>query len=119
MSSLKTQEEYDTQSANAAAEYAGQCLFHIHRGILDCGDKVILYGNDGYKEDPRSQKEVELVSAALKDLGHDKPIFGQSQCGYTWSLMILDYNREIKTVKHFEKILEVAWNEVRQPTLTG
>jgi hypothetical protein len=111
MSSLKTQEEYDIQSANAAAEYAGQCLFHIHRGILDCGDKKILYGNDGYEEDPRVRKEVELVTAKLNALGHGEPIFGKGKDGYSWSLVLLDYGRAIQDVEPLYKTLEEAWVE--------
>lgn len=121
----KTKEDYDTQSANAAAEYAHQCLFHRHRGYLETDDKVILYGNDGYKESPNVQKEVDLLTAKLATLGYAKPVFGQSSCGYSWSLMILDYQRSIKDMGPLCRALEDAWVETggyatpAQTTLPG
>jgi hypothetical protein len=31
---------YADEAAKAAAEFVGHCLFHRHRGVLDCNDKA-------------------------------------------------------------------------------
>ena len=40
--------------AAKAAEFFGSCLMHQHRGVWDCGDKIVVFGNDGYRTDPES-----------------------------------------------------------------
>jgi hypothetical protein len=50
--------------ARAAAEFAGRCQFHRHRGVLDCDDKVVLFGNDGYDFDARIPALDALVRKA-------------------------------------------------------
>jgi hypothetical protein len=98
-------------AAKAAAEFAGECLFHRHRGVLDCGDKVILYGNDGYEKDQRSQEEVELIKRYLEDRKFEVSKVGQSAVGYSWAIVVNNYRRRRISISRLEKRLWECWQQ--------
>jgi hypothetical protein len=87
----------------AAAEYVEHFMFTTHRGAYRTHDAVIVFGNDGYRTDPRSQAEAELVRQYL-DCPNQKnlidpnypPEFAVSADGYTWVFVWLDYGQRWK-----------------------
>jgi Fe-S-cluster containining protein len=39
-----------TSMASVGAEFVGKLLFPVHRGVLDCRDHFVIFGNDGHKD---------------------------------------------------------------------
>jgi hypothetical protein len=74
-----------------AANYLHEEHFESHRGaVLWEPGVVVIFGNDGYSQDERTRKEVELVreklrAAKIKEIG-----FGTdtAEGGYTWALLV-------------------------------
>ncbi|QDU29460.1 hypothetical protein ETAA8_45700 [Anatilimnocola aggregata] len=98
-------------AAKAAAEFVGECLFHRHRGVLNYGDKVILFGNDGYEKDQRSQEEVELIKRHLADCKLEVSEFGQSTEGFSWAIVVNNYQRKRISTNRLEKRLWECWQQ--------
>lgn len=94
------------RQANIAAEFAGNFLMNRHRGVIDCGDHFVVFGNDGYKNDPRSRREAELVMEAL---GDGTPVLGVSDEGYTWAVVVTEYQRPTFDPDRLEKAVWNAW----------
>jgi hypothetical protein len=103
--------------ARAAAEYVNHFLYASHRGAYRTHDAVIVYGNDGYKQDARSQVEVEAVrkhldqSSDLLTKGYP-PEFATSEDGYSWVLMFRDYSQqwEERMVDELKELVWGAWD---------
>ncbi len=111
----------ENEVAAAAAEYVYQCLFPRHRGVLDCGDKIVVFGNDGYRtedgEASRALHEIELLKQYLKKEGlwdesrpHRSPQFGLSKNGYSWAVVIFNYQRRYIDLKELEDTLMACWD---------
>ena len=108
------------ETATYAAEFVSNYLFHVHRGVLDCGDRYIVFGNDGYSSDKRSQEEVRSLRERLKVLDLKETGFATSKAehdpqdqqrtqeslealglslqfasddGYTWALVIDNFQK--------------------------
>lgn len=112
MSELKIENEHvDRHDADAviAADFAGTFLMHLHRGVINCGDRFVIFGNDGYKNSNRSRHESELVMKALAD---HEPTFGVSHEGYTWAIVLTDYTRELFDECDLEEVVVDAWRQV-------
>lgn len=101
----------NNRAAKAAAEFAGECLFHRHRGVLDCGDKVILYGNDGYEKDQRSQEEVELIKRYLADRKLEVSEFSPSDEGFSWAIVVNNYQKKRISINRLERRLWECWQQ--------
>ena len=84
----------DNQAARAAANYAHECMFHFHRGTLDCEDKVIVFGNDGYEGSEKCQKQVQLLQDWLIERGLTRSEFAPSDNGYSWAIVVFNYDRQ-------------------------
>jgi hypothetical protein len=101
--------------ARAAAEFVGHCLFHRHRGAFDCGDKVVLFGNDGYDVDARSRKEVELVRSGLEAMGVEAAGFGTgfSEDGgnWSWAIVVENYGRKPISIRALDALVRKAWHQ--------
>lgn len=111
MSQMKNENEcVDRHDADAviAADFAGTFLMHVHRGVINCGDRFVIFGNDGYENSSRSRHEAELVMNGLAD---HEPMFGVSHEGYTWAIVLTDYTREL-----FDEcdLAELGWDAWRQ-----
>ena len=98
-----------TPAATAAAEFFCQCLCHRHRGVVNCDDKVLIYGNDCYADDPRSRREVELLIQRLKQLEIFKHEFGLSSDGNTWALLIRNYRGDDIPMDDLVTMVTDAW----------
>ncbi len=96
----------DERIAIVAAEFVGTFLFHRHRGVIDCGDRFIIFGNDGYVNDLRSQREVESV---LDKLSADSPIFGIDLEGCSWAIVVTDYSRSKFDEEDLDGMVWDAW----------
>ena len=74
-------------SAEVAANYAQTFLMRSHRGVYECEDHIIIFGNDAYTNDARSQREVELMQVALPAHGITESEFGVSNDGISWAIV--------------------------------
>jgi hypothetical protein len=93
--------------ADIGAEFVGTFLMPQHRGVLDCGDHFLIFGNDGYRNDPRSRREAEIMLQHLQD---DSPTLGVNKEGYTWANVVTDYER---ATFDQESLVECAWDAWR------
>jgi hypothetical protein len=87
-----------SKEAEVCANFVASCLFHRHRGVLDCDDKVILFGNDGYGgKDERAYREVELLKGRLDKTGITDYSFAHStdEEHYSWAIVVPDYQRRL------------------------
>jgi hypothetical protein len=96
----------DERLAIVAAEFVGAFLFHRHRGVIDCGDRLIIFGNDGYENDTRSQREVEIV---LDSMSEDDPILGIDAEGCSWAIVFTDYSRKKFDEEELNRMVWDAW----------
>ena len=101
----------DNNAAIAAAEHVNQNLTHRHRGVLDCHDKLIVFGNDAYESDERSQEEVDLMKRELAELGLPVLEFGISQDGHSWAILVeIGEHRSIELTE-IEQRLWTCWKQ--------
>lgn len=103
---LDPADDWIARRAVTAAEFAKEFLFKQHRGVIDCEDHFVVYGNDGY-EDPRSRREAELVMDALQD---GEPVLGVSGDGYTWAVVVTDYKRPTFDPERLMRIVIKSWS---------
>lgn len=94
--------------ADLAADFAEAFLMHKHRGVINCDDYYILFGNDGYASDSRSRREAEIVQ---EDLAGHKPQLGQSFNGSTWAIVLSDYSRTEYEEEELNRLVWDAWME--------
>ena len=120
---MEEAKSYADEAAKAAAEFVGHCLFHRHRGVLDCGDKVVLFGNDGYDSDARSRKEVELVRSGLEAMGLKTHGFGT---GYpdedgngSWAVVVENYSGQPMNIPDLEALVRKAWDQACDLKVAG
>jgi hypothetical protein len=97
---------YAAKMAKVAAEFTGTFLMTQHRGVLDCGDHFVVFGNDGYSDDPRSQREAAIV---LEHFKSDSPVLGVCEEGYSWAIVVTDYSRPTFDAERLRKIVWDAW----------
>lgn len=76
------------QNARAAATFAGQCLYHVHRGVIDSEEGIVICGNDGYSSDKRSRKQVDLLKEKLRRYEVFNYEFATDVAGHSWALFI-------------------------------
>lgn len=96
----------ERDDAVVAADFASQFLISTHRGVIDCGDKFVLFGNDGYSIDSRSVREVEIV---METLAKHSPVFGLCREGCTWAIVVTDYGRTKFNAAALERMVWDAW----------
>ena len=109
---MKTVDDYNLGMAKAAANYVSRCLFHVHRGMLDCGDKIILFGNDGAAKDERARNEIDFIREALPSYKINGHFLATSDGeAYSWAILILNYDRAIKdgTKAKLERLVWESW----------
>jgi hypothetical protein len=77
--------------ARRAANLVGTHLLRAHRGAMpwEAPGTCAVFGNDGYADDPRARREVELVRDHLRSAGLDELGFGVcDEDGCTWALLV-------------------------------
>lgn len=72
--------------------------------VIDCDDRLIVYGNDGYEHDARSRRECEIV---LESLSMHKPVMGVDDEGCSWAVVVTDYSR---SKFDEDELNELVWN---------
>jgi len=78
------------ENVATAAEFINEFWFPAHRGCLQAREHFVLFGNDGYAEDTKAKREVELVTNELDRLGRTTRAFATSADGYTWVIVVDD-----------------------------
>ncbi|WP_397569067.1 hypothetical protein [Schlesneria sp. T3-172] len=89
----------ETPAATIAANYVGKFHMTQHRGVLPVDDGMIVFGNDGYSNDERSQREVSMVRDRLKPFELSEPEFAVSDDGYSWALVYSLSSIDVKISK--------------------
>jgi hypothetical protein len=95
--------------AKAAAEFVHECLFPAHRAVFDCGDKFIVFGNDGYDLGVPPKREVELVEQYLNTLGFRAAEFAVSSNGYSWAMVVDNYDQRPIDLNTLRTALSECW----------
>jgi hypothetical protein len=76
------------KDASRQAAYAYSNLFRYHRGSYLSRGTCVIYGNDGFSTDVRSQREAVRVAKQIEEMGYEIEGFGLAGEGYTWALTI-------------------------------
>jgi hypothetical protein len=91
--------EIDWQAeATAAANFAFAEMFEAHRGAIPWRDLgvSVAFGNDGYTQDERSQRDVVVLRDLLAGVGLVELGFGTDpEDGYTWALLVQTADHEL------------------------
>jgi hypothetical protein len=104
---LEFEEDLDEECiGKVAAAFVETFLLHRHRGVIDCDDRLIVYGDDGYQHDARSRREVEIV---MESLSKHKPVMGLDDEGYSWAVVVTDYSRTKFDKEELTKMVMNAW----------
>jgi hypothetical protein len=98
-------------AARAAAEFAGHCLCHRHRGVLDCQDRVVVYGVDGYETDERSREQVDLFRRVLVECGLEESEFSTGFEGSSWAIVVNNFRREEIDTDELNRRLWECWEQ--------
>ena len=104
-----SRETKERTRADIAADFATEFLMPCHRGVIDCGDYFIIFGNDGYASDQRSRIEFSEVWGKLREF---EPESGISDDGYSWALVLCDYTQKLFDKEKLEKLVWTTWWEV-------
>ena len=69
--------EWDRRATEMAAQL-NEHRFDVHRGVVEgpLPGHAVIFGNDGYSEDPRAMLEVERVQESLGRIQADVLVFG-------------------------------------------
>ena len=76
------------KNASRRAAHAYRNLFHCHRGSYLSRRACVIYGNDGFSTEVRSQREAVRVALEIEAMGHEVEGFGVSEDGYSWALVV-------------------------------
>lgn len=101
--------EIHMTNAEAVANYVHRLLMHIHRDVYQCDRHVVLFGNDAYENDPRSQREVEMIREALPAYGITEYEFGLSDDCLSWAIVAVDHGDEPVDVEELHNELWACW----------
>lgn len=100
------------KSAVTAADYIRAFHYPIHRGVFEIDLGFIVFGNDGYSDDNRTKREVQIVRERLKSLGLPEPDFGiDSTDGCSWGLVFFPVKEFRLSPPEFRRLIEAA-NEI-------
>ncbi len=102
---METSSVWDT-IASQVAERIGDELFQAHRGVTHSrhADVNAAFGNDGFKESEKAQREVEAARQCIAAGGGAVLGFGTSSDGYSWVLL---YRANNLTAA---KVTDAMWN---------
>jgi hypothetical protein len=93
------------------AEFAKDCVPDVPRGALDLRELelVALFGNDGFAQDSRVQREVELIRLGLPSIELDVRGFGLSRGdGASWA-MILEETDNPEATFRAHRLVWYSW----------
>jgi len=98
------------EQAVRAANYLHEKHFEAHRGaVLWKPGIVAVFGNDGYFQDERTRKEVDIVRKKLQDARLKEIAFGTDSIegGYTWALLVQGRGNEYqnKVGRRFHRVM--------------
>jgi hypothetical protein len=89
-----------SEEAVQAANYLHEKHFELHRGaVLWEPGVVAIFGNDGYLQEERTRKEVDIVRKKLQAARLKEVAFGTDSVegGYTWALLFEVAGEEYQT----------------------
>lgn len=97
--------------AVAAANFARTILVKQERGTFRIGGYTIIFGNDAYTTDPRSQCQVRLFRAMLPHFGFADHQFGLSDDGFSWAITAYGFYGDYAFQQWFEAELRLCWGD--------
>ena len=89
-----------------AADFANAFLMHRQRGVIDCDNYFVIFGNDGYVIDQRSRREAAEVWGALRQ--HEMQ-FGLSKDGNTWAFVLTYHSQSHFDRQELEDLVWTTW----------
>jgi hypothetical protein len=74
------------EALHQVAEKVDRYLIEAKRGAVPFGNGVLVFGNDGYEQDPVARDEAGLIDAWLVDEGYAVEGSARRADGYTWMI---------------------------------
>jgi len=97
------------KTAKRMAQYANESLMSQHRGLMPTGsDMYVLFGNDGFRTDIRSQMEAKAVSEAAQAEGCPVSDIQTDKSGLTWAIAVIAGR---KNATQFSRVMCLTWLE--------
>jgi hypothetical protein len=94
--------------AKLAVEIVGKHFFEVHRGAMRWLGFDIAFGNDGYRQQESTRKEVELFLRYLDSVSIRPLTFATSADGYSW-LILLDADRDWDEGPSIDELDDAVW----------
>ena len=97
------------EDAVAAAIFASKCHHHRHRGVINCGDKVVIYGT-------RTEAELLPLLDRIKALEYKT---SSARLDHSWAIVVYCYEFQPvppDLIEDFEAMLWEVWTEVSGST---
>ncbi len=95
----------------AAANYVRALFEQSDRGVYECGNHIIIYGNDGYAKNRQTQKYVERMRSILNYYQLNDCEFGLSDDGHAWVLLVTPEENHIVDPEDLNSDLWKCWAE--------
>jgi hypothetical protein len=84
--------------------------FCNHRGVIQEGEWLLIFGNDGWgAADGRVRREVELTVNKLHENGWLVMGFGLAEEDYTWVLLVSADSKEPAAATQAQTMVDSAW----------
>jgi hypothetical protein len=96
--------------AKKLADFLAENVSAAPRGVIDFPSLgcVVAFGNDGYAQDVRVRREVELIRLGLPAIGLDVLGFGLSTGEeHTWAMIV---DAELGNYRHFSDVVDLVWS---------
>jgi hypothetical protein len=103
--------DWDRRAAEMAT-YLSAHHFDEHRGVVEgpAPGHAVLFGNDGYSQDPRARLAVELVREGLGRIEFDELGFGLAPPDrYTWAMVVAVDPRDPVVQRYLLDLVRKSW----------
>lgn len=95
--------------SEATANFIRYALAHQDRDVFKCCGQIIIFGNDGYSTDPRSQRIAAEMCEVMPFYGIDDHEFGVSHDGHAWAIIAQDPGLADEDLKELWAELCCGW----------
>lgn len=91
------------EMAKAAAEFAAECLHHVHKGVIDCGDKIVVFANGDWPDLP------ERVTHFLRESGIAETVeVCRDTDGYSLAIVASNFRQH---PVNLDRLNELLWEQ--------
>lgn len=91
----------------SVADWLGENLMEVHRGVRVENNKVVLFGNDSIR-DPMVVHEIELILEGLRKRGLGLDGIGSN--GFTWVMVVNPRKSNVE----IDDLEELLWESAKK-----